>query len=203
MNDTSLSLLHRLRQTSDSEAWNRLMDMYAPLLKRWLGRYGVQESDADDLMQEVLLAVSKDVSEFDHNGRTGAFRSWLKMILIHRLRNFWRMRGRRPQATGNSDVQQQIDQLEDPTSEMSALWNRQHDEFVVRRLLIDTERLFAPKTWQAFLRQTLEGQRADQVAADLGMSLNAVFIAKSRVLNRLRQQADGLVDSSSDFSPNH
>lgn len=131
MNDTFLSLLHRLRQTSDSEAWNRLMDMYAPLLKRWLGRYGVQESDVDDLMQGVLLAVTKDVGEFDHNGRTGAFRSWLKMILIHRLRNFWRMRGRRPQAAGNSDVQQQIDQLEDPTSEMSAMWNRQHDEFVV------------------------------------------------------------------------
>ncbi len=199
MNETSLSLLNRLRHSSDSEAWNRLVELYTPLLKRWAGRYDVKDSDADDLVQEVLIAVAKDVGNFDHNGQTGAFRSWLRTILVHRMRNFWRGRGRQPQATGNSEMQRQLDQLEDPTSQLSALWNRQHDHHVVERLLMETERAFDPKTWRAFLRVALDGERADKVATELGMSLNAVFIAKSRVLKRLRQQAHKLVDGSSDF----
>ncbi len=121
MNETSLSLLNRLCRSSDADAWTRLVEMYAPLLKRWMGRYDVQDSDADDLVQEVLFTVSKDVSSFDHNGQTGAFRSWLRTILVHRLRNFWRGRERRPRATGNSEMQRQLDQLEDPTSQLSAL----------------------------------------------------------------------------------
>lgn len=197
MNETSLSLLNRVCQKSDSEAWDRLVELYAPLLKRWAGRYDVQDSDADDLVQEVLVAVSKDVGDFDHNGRTGAFRSWLRTILVHRLRNFWRGRGRRPQATGTSQMHRQLDQLEDRNSQLSTLWNRQHDHHVAQQLLMATEAAFAPKTWQAFLKVTLEGEPAEKVAADLGMSLNAVFIAKSRVLSRLRQQADGLIDGSS------
>ncbi len=203
MNKTSLSLLNNLRQSSDSEAWNRLVGLYVPLLKRWLARYDIQDSDADDLVQEVLLAVSKDVSDFDHSGRTGAFRSWLRTILVHRLRNFWRARGRRPQARGDSDMQRQLDQLEDPASQLSQLWNRQHDHHVARQLLMETEHHFAAKTWQAFRRVTIEGERADVVATGLGMSLNAVFVAKSRVLSRLRQQAEGLVDDSGDFLQNH
>ena len=161
MNETSLSLLNRLGQSSDSEAWNRLVGLYTPLLKRWLARYDIQDSDADDLVQEVLLAVSKDVRDFDHSGRSGAFRSWLRMILVHRLRNFWRARGRRPQAHGDSDMQRQLDQLEYPASQLSQLWNRQHDHCVVRQLLMETEQQFAPETWQAFCRVTLEGERAN------------------------------------------
>ncbi len=122
--------------------------------------------------------------------------------MVHRVRNFWRARGRRPQARGDSDIQRQLDELEDPTSNLSALWNRQHDHHVALQLLSMTEPQFAPRTWQAFLRVTLNGERVDEVAAELGMSLNAVLIAKSRVLSRLRQQSTGLVDGSSDFSLN-
>ena len=200
MNETSLSLLHRLRQSSDSETWNRLVRLYAPLLKSWLRKYEVQSADAEDLIQEVLLAVSKDVTTFDHNGRPGAFRTWLRSILVNRLRNFWRARGRRPQARGDSDMERRLAQLEDPASEMSQLWNRQHDRHVVRQLLALWEPQFEPQTWKAFCRVAIDGERPDVVAGELGISLNAVFIAKSRVLTKLRQEAEGLVESSSDFS---
>lgn len=200
MNETSLSLLHRLRQSSDSETWNRLVRLYAPLLKSWLRKYEVQSADAEDLIQEVLLAVSKDVTTFDHNGRPGAFRTWLRSILVNRLRNFWRARGRRPQARGDSDMERRLAQLEDPASEMSQLWNRQHDRHVVRQLLALWEPQFEPQTWKAFCRVAIDGERPDVVAGELGISLNAVFIAKSRVLSKLRQEAEGLVESSSDFS---
>ena len=96
MENTSLTLLARLQQSDDTEAWQRLYGLYHPLILNWLKRYGVQHSDADDLSQEVLTTISKELVRFDHNGRIGAFRSWLKGILINRLRTFWRARDRRP-----------------------------------------------------------------------------------------------------------
>ncbi len=200
MDATSLSLLDRLQQAETSEHWDRLVTVYAPLLRAWIRRYDIQPSDADDLVQEVLVAVSKDVCSFDHNGRPGAFRTWLRTILANRMRKFWRERDRRPQARGDSDIERRISQLEDPASEMSQLWNRQHDRHVLRQLLALSEEQFAPSTWQAFCRVAIDGEKPDLVAAELGISLNAVFIAKSRVLSRLRQEARGLVESSSDFS---
>ena len=203
MNETSLSLLDRLQGSPESESWDRLAALYSPLIRTWLRKYGVQESDADDLTQEVLLAVAKDVGKFEHGGRAGAFRAWMKAILVNRMRDFWRARGRRPQAQGDSDIDERLAQLEDPTSELSQIWNRQHDQYVLRQLLALVESHFAPSTWQAFYLAALKGKRADVVAKELGISVNAVFIAKSRVLSRLRQEADGLVESSSDFLANN
>jgi RNA polymerase sigma-70 factor (ECF subfamily) len=199
MNSTSISLLNRLQQTDDSKNWNRLVELYAPLLRVWLRKYDVQASDADDLVQEVLMAVSTELKSFDHSGRPGAFRSWLRTILAHRLRNFWRAQGRRPQARGDSDIERRLELLEDPASELSEIWNRQHDRHVVRQLLATTESSFEPSTWKAFCRVAIEGARPDLVATELGISLNAVFIAKFRVLKRLREEAEGLIESSSSF----
>ena len=200
MNETSLSLLARLRQSPESETWDRLIEIYAPLIRTWLRKYDVQGSDADDLVQEVLLAVTKDLSRFQHGGQPGAFRGWLKAILVNRLRNFWRKRDRQPQAQGDSDLNERLAQLEDPASELTRIWNRQHDQFVLQQLLARVEPHFTAQTWQAFRRVALDGVRADVVALELDLSLNAVFIAKSRVLSRLRQEADGLIESSWDFS---
>lgn len=199
MNDTSLSLLNRLRRAPESESWNRLVELYTPLIRTWLRKYDVQASDADDLVQEVLLAVSKDINRFDHGGQPGAFRGWLKAILVNRLRGFWRSRARRPHARGDADIDQRLAQLDDPASEMSQIWNRQHDQFVLRQLLELVEPHFSPSTWRAFYLVALKNQRADLVADELKISVNAVFIAKSRVLSRLRHEADGLVESSSGF----
>ena len=199
MNSTSISLLNRLQQTDESKNWSRLIELYTPLLLTWLRKYDVQKSDAEDLVQEVLMAVSKDLRSFEHNGRPGAFRSWLRTILVHRLRNFWRARGNRPNALGGSEIDQRLGQLEDPTSEMSQIWNQDHDRHVVKQLLTLAKSNFESNTWEAFRRVALEGAKADEVARELGISLNAVFIAKSRVLSRLRQEAEGLVESSSEF----
>jgi RNA polymerase sigma-70 factor (ECF subfamily) len=199
MNETSLSLLNRLRSSADSESWNRLVALYAPLIRAWLRKYDVQDSDADDLLQEVLLAVSEDLSKFDHGGQPGAFRGWLKAILVNRLRKFWRSRDRRPQARGGSDIDARLAQLDDPSSEMSRIWNLQHDQYVLRQLLALAEPHFTPNTWKAFCRVALEGARPEVVAEELGISLNAVCLAKSRVLRRLRQESEGLIESSAGF----
>ena len=170
-----------------------------PSLRRYSKVLCRDRDQADDLVQEVLMAVSKELKSFDHSGRPGAFRSWLRTILANRLRNFWRAQGRRPQARGDSDIERRLQLLEDPASELSEIWNRQHDRHVVRRLLATTESSFEPSTWKAFCRVAIEGARPDLVATELGISLNAVFIAKFRVLKRLREEAEGLVESSSSF----
>ena len=199
MNETSLSLLDLLRHSPESESWNRLVQLYAPLIRAWLRRYDVQNSDAEDLVQEALLAVSKDLSKFEHGGQPGAFRGWLKAILANRLRKFWRARDRRPQARGDSDIDAKLAQLDDPSSEMSLIWNREHDQYVLRQLLALAEPHFAPSTWTAFCRVALDGAKPDHVAEEMGISRNAVIIAKCRVLSRLRQESEGLVESSSGF----
>lgn len=199
MNETSLSLLNCLRRSPESESWTRLVELYAPLIKTWLRKYEVQESDVEDLVQEVLLAVSKDLAKFEHNGQPGAFRGWLKAILVNRLRNFWRARDRRREARGDSDIDQRLAELENPASELSRLWDGEHDRYVLRHLLKLVKPHFAPNTWMAFYRVALKGERTRDVATEMQISLNAVVTAKSRVLRRLRQEAEGLVATSSVF----
>ena len=200
MHETSLSLLERLHHSSENESWTRLTDLYTPLIRSWLRRYDVQDSDANDLVQEVLLAVSKNLGKFEHAGHPGAFRGWLKGILVNRLRNFWRARDRRREARGHSDIEARLAELEIPTSELSQLWNQEHDRYVLRQLLELVKPHFASNTWTAFCRVALKGEKPRDVASEMQISLNAVVTAKSRVLGRLRQESQGLVDSSSDFS---
>ena len=97
------------------------------------------------------------------------------------------------------ELERQLAELEDPASAMSRMWDREHDRHVLRQLLVKVRPHFSPETWRAFQRVALEGAPADAVAKELGMSLNAVFIAKSRVLNRLRRESEGLVESSGGF----
>lgn len=194
MSHTSATLLERLRDRADAAAWQRLVDLYSPLLSGWLRRYSLQDADVDDLVQEVLVTVAREAPKFQHSGRRGAFRHWLRSILVNRLREFWRDRRLRPLATGDSEFAAMLDQLEDSDSSLSHLWDQEHDQHIVRRLLALIEPQFAPSTWQAFRRVVLEGARPDTAAAELGLTVNAVFIAKSRVLQRLREEGRVLLE---------
>jgi RNA polymerase sigma factor (sigma-70 family) len=194
MSETSYSLLERLRVEPDDASWKRLVDLYTPLLQKWLRRHFLLEADAEDLVQEVMAVLVREVPRFEHNGQPGAFRRWLRTILVHRLQGFWRTRQGRPQASGDSDLAKRLEQLEDPASGLSQLWDQEHDRHVMGRLLEQIEPQVAPSTWQAFRRVVLDGKDEEIVAKELGLSVNAVFIAKSRVLARLRREAQGLID---------
>jgi RNA polymerase sigma factor (sigma-70 family) len=193
MPDTSVSLLDRLRGRPDAASWQRLVDLYTPLIQGWLRSQSLQPADADDLSQDILAVLVRELPGFQHQ-QTGSFRSWLRTITINRLRNFWRAQQARPAATGGSDLSSRLEELEDPHSELSRLWDREHDQHILKRALELIELDFAPSTWKAFRRQVLEGASVDTVAAELGLSPNAVIIAKSRVLSRLREEVRGLVD---------
>ena len=194
MNETSLTFLDQLCRTSNAESWERLVELYSPLLHGWVGRYEVQASDADDLVQDVLVVLMRELPSFHHNGRTGSFRNWLRRIVVNRLRNFWRSRRHGEIASGDSRVMQRLDELEDARSQMSRVWDHEHDRHLTRKLLEMIEPKFTPNTRLAFRRLVLDGADADEVAGELGMSLNALFTAKSRVLRELRRLGKGLID---------
>ncbi len=190
MADTSNSLLMRLQKSASDADWRELVDVYAPLIRGWLARYRFQPSDVDDLVQEVLGVLVREVPNFQHNGRTGAFRHWLRVIAVHRVRTFWRSQKHVPDAGFLDDLAQ----LEDENSDLTRQWETDHDRHVVSKFLEVIEKDFEPTTWKAFRRLTFDGAPASQVAAELGISPNAVWIAKSRVLNRLRKEAAGMLD---------
>jgi RNA polymerase sigma-70 factor (ECF subfamily) len=198
MDKTSLSLLDRVCLQRDDEAFRTLAALYTPLLHGWLRRHHVQPADADDLTQEVLLAVSRELPGFQHNGRPGAFRAWLRGILFNRLRHFWRSQKVRPLAGGDSDVQQWLAQLEDPASALSREWDRQHDRHLMMQLLGRVEGEFTPATRQAFRRLVMDEVSPEQAARELELTANAVVLAKCRVLKALRREAGGLLDAASD-----
>jgi RNA polymerase sigma-70 factor (ECF subfamily) len=195
MNETSLSLLARVRESEDPHSWNRLFELYEPLLRRWLSAYDVQDADAADLIQDVFAVVARELPGFEHNQNPGAFRSWLRKVLANRLKNSWRSRNHRPQAAGGSSMLERLNQLEDDKSEASRVWDNSHDQDVITRLMELIRPMFLPKTWEAFRRQMFEGDKPHQIAEELDMSLGSVYMARTRVLNALRREAAGLVNS--------
>lgn len=194
MFETSHTLLDDLCNGTDAASWQRLVDLYSPLLRSWIGRYDVQPADTDDLIQDVLMVVMRELPSFRHNQQRGAFRSWLNRIVINRLRNYWRERGRGRVAAGGSDVMWRLAELEDDRSPLSQIWQQEHDRHLARKLLEMIEPRFTESTRQAFRRLVLDAADADDVAAELGLSLSAVFTAKSRVLRALRSIGKGLLD---------
>jgi RNA polymerase sigma-70 factor (ECF subfamily) len=161
--------------------------LYTPLLHAWLTAAGLQPADRDDLTQRVLAVLVEQLPTFEHNGRTGAFRAWLRGIAVNFLREFWRTRP----AAGADSV---LEQLADPACGLSRVWDEQHDRHVLHAVMEMVRPEFTSSSWQAFRRVAVNGVPARQVAAELGLSVNAVLIAKSRILTRLHEEARGLVD---------
>jgi len=171
-----------------------MVDLYSPLIRKWLGRYGLAESDVDDILQTVLSAIVANLPQFQHNGRVGAFRSWIRTITVNSVRQKFRADRKRPGSPGGSAFLASLDELDDPDSGLSQLWDRAHDAQVLRTLMTWAELEFEAKTWLAFRRQVLDEAQPSSVAAELEMTVNAVLIAKSRVMKRLRELSRGLID---------
>lgn len=185
---TRRSLLFRA-QSGEPAAWEALTTLYRPLLVGWLRRQGVPAGEVDDLVQEVLLSVVQSLPGFAHSGRVGAFRAWLRAIACHRTLDHFRAAGRGG-AAGGVD----LSQLEDPDSELARRWDEEHDRYVLGCLLDAVAAEFEPATLAAFRRLALDDAPGAAVAAELGMSVGAVYVAKSRVLQRIRKEAEGLID---------
>jgi RNA polymerase sigma-70 factor (ECF subfamily) len=194
MSPTSVSLLQRLRQAgADDPDWQRLDNLYRPLLRAWLTRVPGLGDEADDLAQDVLVVVFRKLHSFERR-RDGSFRAWLRKITVNRIRRRVRDR-RKPGAAAIVDATGAfLDMLEDAESGLSRQWNDEHDRHVLAKLLNLVRPDFEPDTWEAFTRFALDGRPAAAVAKELGTTQEAVFQAKFRILKRLREEATILTD---------
>jgi RNA polymerase sigma-70 factor, ECF subfamily len=189
---TSLSLLARLRAAGpDDPEWRRFQELYLPLVRAWLRRVPGIGDEADDLAQEVLVVLVRQLPSFERR-RDGSFRAWLRQITLNRIRSFQKARRKRPD--GGDEADRLLAQLADPASEPARQWDRDHDQHVFGKLLTLVKPDFEPRTWEAFTHFALDGRTAGRVAEELGLSESAVVQAKFRVLKRLREEAGELID---------
>jgi RNA polymerase sigma-70 factor (ECF subfamily) len=192
----SSSLLKRLRD-QDADAWRRLVRLYYPLVRGWCQRSGLQAEDAADVAQEVFRALAGNVDRFEREGGQNSFRGWLHGITRRQLLAHWRRRKAGTAAAGGSEAQQWFADLpaatDDELSSVCAVFDDDRNG-VLRRALQLLREGVAENTWQAFWRTTVDGHAPADVAADLGISVNAVYVAKARLLARLREDFGDLLD---------
>jgi RNA polymerase sigma-70 factor (ECF subfamily) len=183
---TRPSLLVRLRDPRDGDAWREFVDLYVPVIYGYLRKQGLQDADAVDLAQDVLGAVAGAMSRLEYDRSRGAFRTWLFTVVRRKLSNWRRAQKHRPRGSGDSAARQLLEQWPAPGGEEAA-WEAEWEDRVFARACREVRRDVSDTTWQAFWRTAMEGHPGKQVAADLGLSVAAVYRARSRVLARLKE----------------
>ncbi len=188
--NTRPSLLIRIRDAQDSEAWERFVEIYAPLVFGYVQKQGLQEADAADLTQEVLSRVLRGIRLFDYDAQRGKFRGWLLTITRNALRRYWASAAREPRGSGDTGMRRLLEEFPDTNDGDGSFWQQEYHRclfrWVARQIRVD----FRPPTWQAFWKTTVDGLPPQRVAEDCGMSIAAVYTAKSRVLARLRDELE-------------
>lgn len=184
--ETRNSLIMRLPNQGDQDAWEQFVAIYDPLIYRLARLKGFQDADARELVQDVLLAVSKAVHRWEPDKNRGRFRDWLFRIARNLMINFMTRKKHQSIANGDADLTLLLDQQIDPTSEQSALFDLEYGRQMFLRASDRVREQVTSNTWQAFWKTTVEGKTIPEIAAELGMSIGAVHIARSRVLGRLR-----------------
>lgn len=190
----SSTLLDRIRARRP-DAWERLVDLYGPVVYRWCRQSGLGPEDAADVVQDVFAAVATHVGGFRRDRPGDSFGGWLRTITRNKIRDHYRRRRGTPQAQGGTEAHEQLAQVGEPPepSDPSAATDNGLDAWLSRRGLELVRAEFENRTWEAFRRTAVEGQSPAHVAEDLGMTVPAVYQAKSRVLRRLRQELDELL----------
>jgi RNA polymerase sigma-70 factor (ECF subfamily) len=194
-NPTSSTLLVRIR-AKDQEAWRKLVHLYSPLVYRWCQQAGLQATDAADVGQEVFRAVARTVGGFRHDRAGDSFRSWLRTITHNKLRDFARREPPGGRGAGGSAAQKRLQAFVAAEAANAGGAADQDERLIVLRraaeLVLDgcTE-----TTRLAFWRVVVEGQAPAAVAADLGLTLNAVYLARSRLLRRIRDEFADVLDA--------
>jgi RNA polymerase sigma-70 factor, ECF subfamily len=187
MDSTSASLLEQLRQAPAQDSWTRFVRLYTPLLFFWARKLGMREADAADLVQDVFTIVVQKLPTFTYDRQKG-FRNWLRTVLLNKWRNS--LRQQRNVRMAGSDGLSDVADSEDP----EALVEKEYREHLLSNALDLMKSEFSAKTWKACWEHVVMGRPAAEVAAELGIVPGAVYVAKSRVLSRVRQELAGLVD---------
>jgi RNA polymerase sigma-70 factor (ECF subfamily) len=185
---TRPSLLVRIRDAADREAWRQFVDLYAPVIYAQARRRGLQDADAADLTQDVFRAVAN--RPLDYDAHRGTFRGWLYTVTRNKLRDLADRRRHQVRAAGDTATSDALD--EQPAPDDAAEWDRDYERRLFQWAAEQIRGEFEEKTWRAFWRVAVDGAGATETAAELGLSVGAVYVAKSRVVARLRKQIQQL-----------
>ena len=183
---TSASLIQSVK-AADPEAWQRLADLYGPVVYAWCRQAGLTEVDTADVAQNVFLAVFKNVRQFRREGPEHSFRGWLWKITRNEVLMFFRARNKEPRAAGGTDAQQLLQEMPEFLASHTAPSSPGTRTLLARRALLSLRSEFEDRTWQAFWRLAIDGLSAPEVADELAMTPAAVRQAKHRVVARLRE----------------
>jgi len=185
-------LLVRIKDRHDRQAWEQFVEIYAPLVYEMARRRGLQDSDAADLTQEVLRSISGAVGRLDYDPRKGSFRGWLFTVTRNALNTFFEAQKRVPRGSGDSGVQAWLEG-QPARDDESAVWDQEYQRRLLAYAAGQVRATFEDATWQAFWQTSALGKPAREVAVSLGMTVGAVYIAKSRVLSRIKEQVRELM----------
>lgn len=194
---TRPSLLIRLRDARDDQAWTQFEELYGPLIFGFARKHGLQDADAADLRQDVLRLVAEAVQGLEYDPQSGSFRGWLFTVVRNQLCKFL---GRRPRDRGAGDTvtQNLLKQQPAPEEDQAASWDEDFRQRLFHYAVDQVRGDFSDTTWQAFWQafwQTaVRGKPAKEVAAGLGLTTAAVYLAKGRVMARLKEQIRLLQD---------
>ena len=179
----------RLHGPGEQAAWRRFIDLYTPLLYSWACRMGLAEADAADLVQDVFVTLVQKLPQFEYQPGKGRFRGWLRTIAENRWRDTLRRRAMSPKNAGPAELENAA-----TPDTAAAVWEAEYRQRLIGQAIQLMRSDFEEKTWKACWALIVEEKSGAEVAANLGMSIDAVYAARSRVLRRLRQELDGLVD---------
>jgi RNA polymerase sigma-70 factor, ECF subfamily len=191
---TSVTLLERIR-ARDRSAWEKFVQLYTPLVWRWCRQRGLQEADAHDVGQEVFSTVAAAIGKFQRARPGDTFRGWLRVVTRNKVNDFLQKRLEEQPGEGGSDAARLLRAQAEAEPISSEAEAEQADRALVYQraveiLLADVEE----RTRQAFWRVVVAGHEPGDVARELGMSVNAIYVLKSRLLRRLREEFAGCVD---------
>ena len=189
---TRASLLSRLADPQDHEAWVEFVTLYEPVAYRLLRRHGLQDADAREVVQDLLVAVSRSIDRWEPDRQRGSFRGWVRRVTRNLMINWLKARDRRVVAVGGSNLQAMLEQAPAESGPESAEFDRELRRAVFRRAAEQVRQEVHPATWQAFWETAVLGTSPADAAKKLGMQAGAVRVAKCRVLVRLRAAIDSL-----------
>jgi len=179
--------LFRVRDASDHDAWNRFARLYGPLVYRFGRRHGLQDADAADLAQDVLLSAAVAMVRFEYDPQRGRFRSWLFTVARHALSRMFARRARTPNTAGDRETPLTPAALCKDMNELEQCWERDYRRQLFEWAVEQVQPQFQPATWEAFTLTAVQNVEPATVADRLGVSVGAVYIARSRVTDRIRQ----------------
>ena len=186
--DTRPTLLMQLRDPKEKTSWSRFAELYAPLVHDFLRKRGVQDADAADLTQEVMMSVAQAIRSFEYDPERGGFRHWLLTIVHNQLRNFWRKNESAERGAGGTPAQELLMEQPETNNGQTADWDQAYERQMFQFASDQVREHFQESTWLAFWRTAVEGKSAREVSKDLGMSVAAVYMAKRRVVGRIKEQ---------------